>query len=81
MKIPHRMLLASAVCLVSVAALVGAGKGDSNMTAKVLWIYPYGVQQGEHFQNATVMEKTPTGIKFKVGDHFYEHCGHYTIEN
>ncbi len=81
MKTPWKLFLLAAVCTISLAALVGAGKPDSNITAKSLWVYPFEMRPAEHFQDVTILDKTATGIRFRAGDKVYEHCGHYIIEN
>ncbi len=76
-----RLLLLFAAVLVTVTLLSAAGSSSTNLKVKRVWIYPYQTQTSGLFENAMIIEKTVTVIKFKVDDRVIEHCGHYTVEN
>jgi hypothetical protein len=61
--------------------LNAAGSSGTSLKAKSVWVYPFGTGQNGNFQDVTILEKTPTAIKFRFGDRVIEHCGHYTVEN
>ncbi len=82
MKPIQRSLLVTVAAVIGFALLLNAAASSStNLKAKAVWIYPFESAQSGNFQDVTILEKTSSGIKFRVGERVIEHCGHYTVEN
>ena len=82
MKPSHKSVAVAIAAVIGFALLLNAaGSSGTNLKAKSVWVYPFESGQNGSLQDVTILEKTPTAIKFRFGDRVIEHCGHYTVEN
>ena len=69
MKPTHKSFAVAVAAVIGFALLLNAADPSStSLKAKLVWVYPFESGQNGRFQDVTIIEKTPTAIKFRIGD-------------